>query len=65
MTSVTFLVYLIDEQGVRPTMDKVDAIQKVTNCARELLYHVFLRNKANISERLHRLLDKKTLWKLT
>ncbi|XP_023243412.1 uncharacterized protein K02A2.6-like [Centruroides sculpturatus] len=67
-----FLGYLIDAQGIRPTPDKIAAIQQVQDLRnkQELqaflgfvnFYDRFLKDKATEAEPLYRLLDKNKPW---
>lgn len=71
--SIDFLGFNIDESGIRPLKSKVEAITKapVPENKTELqaflglvnFYHTFLKNKATVAEKLHRLLDKNESWK--
>ncbi|XP_054723042.1 uncharacterized protein K02A2.6-like [Uloborus diversus] len=74
-SSIQYLGFHIDKDGIKPTKDKVDAIRNApTPKSKEELqaflgllnfYHVFLKNKADIAEPLHRLLDKDAHWTWT
>uniref|UniRef100_A0A5S6QHL3 Reverse transcriptase domain-containing protein n=1 Tax=Trichuris muris TaxID=70415 RepID=A0A5S6QHL3_TRIMR len=74
---VEYLGFRIDKQGLHPTAEKVEAIQKAPNprSKTELqaflgllnFYSSFIPGKADVLEPLHRLLDTKTAftWKKT
>lgn len=72
---VTFLGYVVDQKGIRPTPDKVRAIQEapVPSNKEELqaylgllnFYHSFLQNKADVAGPLHQLLQKASHWDWT
>lgn len=72
---VEFLRFVIDKNGVHPSMEKVKAIHDapVPTNQQELqaflgllnFYHIFLENKATVAEPLHRLLDKDAKWRWT
>ncbi|KAL2086779.1 hypothetical protein ACEWY4_017838 [Coilia grayii] len=75
VTEVEFLGFRIDKDGIRPTTEKVAAIQgaPAPRNKTELqaflgllnFYNCFLRNKATVLEPLHRLLDQSAAWKWT
>ncbi|XP_060774421.1 uncharacterized protein K02A2.6-like [Neoarius graeffei] len=71
-SQVEFLGFRVDKDGVRPTSEKVEAIQKVPSPQNKTqlqsflgllnFYSCFLPNKATVLEALHRLLDQSSTW---
>lgn len=71
-SQVEFLGFRVDKDGVRPTNEKVEAIQKALSPRNKTelqsfhgllnFYSCFLPNKATVLEPLHRLLDHSSTW---
>ncbi|RXN22450.1 Transposon Ty3-I Gag-Pol poly [Labeo rohita] len=69
---VEFLGFHVDKDGIKPTCEKVDAIQKAPSPRNKTelqaflgllnFYSCFLPNKATVLEPLHRLLDQSVPW---
>lgn len=74
-SQVEFLGFRVDKDGVRPTSEKVEAIQKAPSPRNKTelqsflgllnFYSCFLPNKATVLEPLHRLLDQSSTWRWT
>uniref|UniRef100_A0A3B3RQE8 ribonuclease H n=1 Tax=Paramormyrops kingsleyae TaxID=1676925 RepID=A0A3B3RQE8_9TELE len=72
-TQVEFLGFHVDKDGIKPTCEKVDAIQKAPSPRNKTelqaflgllnFYSCFLPNKATVLEPLHRLLDQSVPWR--
>ncbi|KAG5880885.1 hypothetical protein JTB14_001461 [Gonioctena quinquepunctata] len=72
---VKFLGFLITEDGISPTNEKIKAIQEAPAPTSKLelqaflgmlnFFHLFLENKATVAEPLHKLLHKGISWKWT
>uniref|UniRef100_A0A671QI42 Reverse transcriptase RNase H-like domain-containing protein n=1 Tax=Sinocyclocheilus anshuiensis TaxID=1608454 RepID=A0A671QI42_9TELE len=71
-TQVEFLGFRVDKDGIKPTCEKVEAIQKAPPPRNKTelqaflgllnFYSCFLPNKATVLEPLHRLLDQSATW---
>ncbi len=69
---VEFLGFRVDKDGIKPTCEKVKAIQKAPPPRNKTelqaflgllnFYSCFLPNKATVLEPLHRLLDQSAMW---
>ncbi|KAG5865229.1 hypothetical protein JTB14_026889 [Gonioctena quinquepunctata] len=72
---VKFLGFLITEDGISPTNEKVEVIQEAPASTSKLelqaflgmlnFFHLFLKNEATVAEPLHKLLHKGISWKWT
>ncbi|KAK3508287.1 hypothetical protein QTP70_019514, partial [Hemibagrus guttatus] len=72
VTQVEFLGFCVDKNGIKPTCEKVKAIQNAPSPWNKTehqaflgllnFYSCFLPNKATVLEPLHRLLDQSSTW---